>query len=96
MERIATERGVGMATVALAWVLKNPVVNTPINGATKAKHLTDAFAALELILNNEEVAALEAPYTPASPRSSNPIKISTTSRRRTKQVRWRDGRTQPI
>ena len=67
MERIATERGVAMATVALAWVLKNPVVDTPIIGATKEKHLADAAAALELTLSDEEVAALEAPYTPREP-----------------------------
>ena len=53
-----------MATVALAWVMKNPVVNSPIVGATKAKHLTDAAAALEIRLTDEEVAALEDPYTP--------------------------------
>jgi aryl-alcohol dehydrogenase-like predicted oxidoreductase len=67
VERIATERGVAMAIVALAWVLKNPVVDTPIIGATKAKHLADAAAALELTLSDEEVAALEAPYTPRQP-----------------------------
>lgn len=67
VEAIAAERGVAMATVALAWVMKNPVVDTPIIGATKAKHLTDAAAALELTLTDEEVAALEGPYTPREP-----------------------------
>ncbi|RHA38805.1 aldo/keto reductase [Cellulomonas rhizosphaerae] len=67
VERIATERGVAMATVALAWVLRNPVVDSPIIGATRAKHLTDAAAALELTLSDEEVAALEGPYTPREP-----------------------------
>ncbi|MEG9250024.1 aldo/keto reductase [Arthrobacter sp. Soc17.1.1.1] len=67
VEQIAAERGVAMATVALAWVLRNPVVDTPIIGATKAKHLIDAAAALEITLTDEEVAALEAPYTPREP-----------------------------
>ncbi|MET0715469.1 MAG: aldo/keto reductase [Mycetocola sp.] len=67
VERIAAERGVAMATVALAWVMKNPVVDSPIVGATKAKHLTDAAAALEIRLTDEEVAALEGPYTPREP-----------------------------
>jgi aryl-alcohol dehydrogenase-like predicted oxidoreductase len=67
VERIAAERGVAMATVALAWALKNPVVDTPIIGATKEKHLTDAAAALELTLSEEEVSALEAPCTPREP-----------------------------
>jgi len=67
VERIATERGVTMATVSMAWVLKNPVVDAPLIGATKEKHLTDAAAALELTLTDDEVAALEAPYTPREP-----------------------------
>jgi aryl-alcohol dehydrogenase-like predicted oxidoreductase len=56
-----------MATVGLAWVLKNPVVDSPIVGATKAKHLTDAAAALELTLTDDEITALEGPYTPREP-----------------------------
>ena len=35
VQRIAQHRGVSMATVALAWVLGNPVVTAPIVGATK-------------------------------------------------------------
>ncbi|MFI7280009.1 aldo/keto reductase [Micromonospora chersina] len=62
--RIAAERGVPRAQVALAWVARNPAVTAPIVGATKPHHLTDAVAALELELTDEEVAALEAPYVP--------------------------------
>ncbi|MET7804018.1 aldo/keto reductase [Micromonospora chersina] len=62
--RIAAERGVPRAQVALAWVARNPAVTAPIVGATKPHHLTDAVAALELKLTDEEVAALEAPYVP--------------------------------
>jgi aryl-alcohol dehydrogenase-like predicted oxidoreductase len=36
VERIATDRDVPMATVAMAWVLRNPAVNSPIIGATNA------------------------------------------------------------
>ena len=72
VERIAADRGMSMATVAMAWVLNNPVVDSPIIGATKAKHLTDAAAALELTLTDDEVAALEAPYTPREPTFSKP------------------------
>ena len=56
-----------MAQVALAWVLRNPVVTAPIVGATKAHHLADAVAALDVELTDDEVAALEAPYTPREP-----------------------------
>jgi 1-deoxyxylulose-5-phosphate synthase len=67
VERVAAARGVPMASVALAWVLKNPVVDAPIVGATKAHHLTDAVAALDVELTDDEVAALEQAYTPREP-----------------------------
>lgn len=65
--KIAGERGVPMAQVALAWVLKNPVVCAPIVGATKPHHLPDAAAALDINLGDEEVAQLEIAYTPRQP-----------------------------
>jgi aryl-alcohol dehydrogenase-like predicted oxidoreductase len=67
VERIAKVRGVSMATIALAWVLKNPVVDAPIVGATKEHHLSDAVAALEVVLTAEEITALEEPYTYREP-----------------------------
>jgi 1-deoxyxylulose-5-phosphate synthase len=62
VQRIAEERGASMAQVGLAWVLKNPVVAAPIVGVTKQHHLTDAAAALDLALTDDEVTALEEPY----------------------------------
>jgi aryl-alcohol dehydrogenase-like predicted oxidoreductase len=67
VQRIADARGVSMAQVALAWVLKNPVVSAPIIGATKPHHLTDAVAALDIRLTDDEVTALEEHYTPRLP-----------------------------
>ncbi|MFJ1582355.1 aldo/keto reductase [Streptomyces sp. NPDC088197] len=67
VQEIARNRGVPMAQVAMAWVLKNPVVSAPIVGATKPHHLADAAAALDLTLTREEVDSLEAPYTPREP-----------------------------
>ncbi|MCM0620145.1 aldo/keto reductase [Nocardioides bruguierae] len=67
VEKVAAERGVPMAQVALAWVLRNPVVDAPIVGATKPHHLTDAVAALGLDLSDDEVTLLEASYTPRLP-----------------------------
>ena len=64
---IARDRGVSRAVVALAWVLRNPVVTAPIVGASKSAHLDDAVAALDLDLTDEEVDALEGPYTVRRP-----------------------------
>jgi 1-deoxyxylulose-5-phosphate synthase len=61
---IADERGVSRAQVALAWVSRHPTVSAPIVGATKPQHLDDAIASLDLELTDDEVARLEAPYTP--------------------------------
>src|SRR5690606_654336 len=59
VQRVAEARGVPMAQVALAWVLRNPTVAAPIVGPTKPHHLPDAVAALDLQLSEEEVRALE-------------------------------------
>jgi aryl-alcohol dehydrogenase-like predicted oxidoreductase len=56
-----------MAQIAMAWVLKNPVVTAPIVGATKPHHLSDAVAALDIELTEDEVTALEQPYVPRLP-----------------------------
>ncbi len=64
---VAEARGTSMAQVALAWVLRNPVVTAPIVGPTTAHHLADAAAALNIELTDEEVTSLEEPYTPRMP-----------------------------
>jgi aryl-alcohol dehydrogenase-like predicted oxidoreductase len=67
VQRIAEARQIPMARVALAWVLKNPVVAAPLVGPTKPHHLADAVAALDVELTDEEIKALEEPYTPHAP-----------------------------
>ena len=67
VERIAEARAVPMAQVAMAWVLKNPVVSAPIVGATKPHHLSDAVAALDIELTAEEIDSLEEPYVTREP-----------------------------
>ena len=67
VRQVADQRGVPMAQIALAWVLKNPVVTSPIVGPTKPNHLADAVAALDIRLTDEEIRALEDPYTPRQP-----------------------------
>ncbi|MEO8906747.1 MAG: aldo/keto reductase [Microbacteriaceae bacterium] len=64
---LADARGVAMAQIALAWVLRNPLVAAPIVGATKPHHLKQAVEALGLELSDEEVKTLEAPYVDQGP-----------------------------
>ena len=64
VRQIAEERGLPMAQIALAYVLQKPEVTSPIIGATKPKHISDAVAALDVTLSAEEIARLEAPYRP--------------------------------
>jgi aryl-alcohol dehydrogenase (NADP+) len=61
---LAAKRGVSPAQIALAWVLKNPAVASPIVGATKPEHLRDAVAAVDLVLSDDEITALEEMYQP--------------------------------
>ena len=63
VQAVAETRGATMAQVALAWVLKSPVVSAPIVGATKPHHLPEAIAALDLRLTEDEIRSLEEPYT---------------------------------
>ena len=65
--RIAAARGIPMAQVAMAWVLRNPVVTAPIVGATRTRHLTDAAAALDVRLTDDEATALEEHYVTRKP-----------------------------
>jgi aryl-alcohol dehydrogenase-like predicted oxidoreductase len=61
---IAKHRGVPRAQVALAWLLHKPGVTSPIVGAVKPQHLTDAVAALALRLDDGELRRLEEHYRP--------------------------------
>ena len=64
LQTVAAERGLPPAQVALAWLLHKPGVTAPVIGATKPHHVSDAAAAAELALTPDEVARLEAPYSP--------------------------------
>lgn len=68
VERVATERGVPPAQVALAWLMSKPAVSAPIVGATEEAYLDDAAAAVEVDLSDDEVAELERPYIPQAVR----------------------------
>jgi 1-deoxyxylulose-5-phosphate synthase len=64
VDEIARRRGVKPTQIALAWILAKPLVTAPIVGASKLQHLDELVAALEIQLDREETAFLEAPYEP--------------------------------
>lgn len=64
---VALDRGVSRAQIALAWVMQQPAVTSPIVGATKLEHLDDAVAAVELELTDAELALLGEHYVPHAP-----------------------------
>ncbi|MBC2902421.1 aldo/keto reductase [Streptomyces cupreus] len=61
--RVANDRGVPRAQVALAWLLHRDTVAAPVVGAAKPRHIEDAAAAVELTLSEKEIEELEQPYT---------------------------------
>jgi aryl-alcohol dehydrogenase-like predicted oxidoreductase len=64
VRRVAAERDLTAATVALAWLINQPGVVAPIIGATAGQHIDDAIAALTIELNATEITTLQAPYLP--------------------------------
>ena len=64
LAEVAAERDAPPAQVALAWLLSRSGVTAPIIGATRLGHITDALAASQLTLTEEETRRLEEPYVP--------------------------------
>ena len=55
---IAAEAGIGMVELVIAWQLANPVVTSPIVGASKPEQLAASAAALDVTLDDDVIAAL--------------------------------------
>ncbi|MBK5254430.1 MAG: aldo/keto reductase [Vicinamibacteria bacterium] len=62
----AAERGVDMATLALAWVVKHPRVTAPIVGPRSPGHLEPALQAIDLELPDEEWDRIGAYFAPGA------------------------------
>jgi aryl-alcohol dehydrogenase-like predicted oxidoreductase len=67
VQSLAARRSVSMAQIALAWVLRQPGVASPIIGATRLEHLEEAVAALKVQLSDAECVELEQHYQARSP-----------------------------
>jgi 1-deoxyxylulose-5-phosphate synthase len=61
---VAGRLSVSRAQVALAWVMHQPAVTSPIVGVTKPQHLSDAVAAVDLELDAADLEELGAGYVP--------------------------------
>jgi len=61
---VATERGVPNVQIALAWLLQQPGVTSPIIGASTLQQLDEQASALKLKLTEEELKSLGEPYQP--------------------------------
>ena len=66
--KIAKARDLSASQVALAWVLRQPGITSPIFGATQPEHIDEAISTLDIVLDNDEVTALEGAYQPRPPR----------------------------
>jgi 1-deoxyxylulose-5-phosphate synthase len=62
--KVAQERGVSNAEVALAWLLAQPGITSPIIGASTLAQMDQQAAALKLKLSPEELKSLAEPYQP--------------------------------
>jgi aryl-alcohol dehydrogenase (NADP+) len=56
---LAAEAGVTMATLAMQWVLANPVITSPIIGASRPEQLADAVAAVSTPLDPDLKSRLD-------------------------------------
>jgi aryl-alcohol dehydrogenase (NADP+) len=61
---VAKRHGVSSAQIALAWILRQPGVTSPIVGASKMYQLDEAVAALSVKLSDEDCRYLEELYEP--------------------------------
>jgi aryl-alcohol dehydrogenase (NADP+) len=65
--KVAEQRGVKPAQIAIAWLLGKPGMTAPIIGATKLHHLDDPAKAVGMTLTPEEIAFLEGAYEVQEP-----------------------------
>jgi len=59
LQALAVEAGMSLVTLAVAWVLANPVITSPIIGASRPEQLADSLAALDVTLDADLLARLD-------------------------------------
>jgi aryl-alcohol dehydrogenase (NADP+) len=64
VKTLAERRGAAPAQVALAWLVRQPGVTSPIVGTSRPEQLDQLVAALDITLDDEECRFLEERYVP--------------------------------
>jgi aryl-alcohol dehydrogenase-like predicted oxidoreductase len=62
--RVAEAHSVSRATIALAWLHRQPVVTAPLVGAGSTQQIDEAIASLDVTLTDDDVKSLVEPYSP--------------------------------
>ncbi|MFK8009521.1 MAG: aldo/keto reductase, partial [Saprospiraceae bacterium] len=60
--QVAKNKGVSGAEVALAWLHQNPLMASPIFGATQIWHIEEAAKSVNINLTPDEIEKIEMPY----------------------------------
>jgi aryl-alcohol dehydrogenase-like predicted oxidoreductase len=60
LDAIAHEHGRTVAQLAIAWTLANPAVHVAIVGSRRATHIDDSVGALDLHLDADDLARIDA------------------------------------
>lgn len=67
LDRMAAERGVSLASLALAWVLSRGQSVIPLVGTTRADHVERNLEALEIELTADDLAVVDEAMPPGAP-----------------------------
>ncbi|MDX9990414.1 MAG: aldo/keto reductase [Anaerolineales bacterium] len=59
VEKLAAEKSTNVSAIALAWMLADPLISSPIIGPRSLAQLTDNLAALAISISPQEKAALD-------------------------------------
>ena len=64
LAKLADQAGVALPTLAVAWTLRNPVITSPIIGASKVEQLDATLAAVDYEIDDDLYEQLNAVTTP--------------------------------
>lgn len=67
LQKVAVRHGVSIPTVAMHWVLRQPMVAAVIVGVRRGDHLADHLKVLDLQLDADDLAALDAVLSQRKP-----------------------------